>query len=77
MAWVTLRKDSRELTAHQLRDFCQGKLANYKIPRYVVTVDEFPTTVTGKVRKVQMRQQALDLLATPHAVHDARAEESR
>ncbi|NLS11137.1 AMP-binding protein [Nesterenkonia sp. MY13] len=76
MAWVRLRKDAPRLTAHGLREFCLGQLAKYKIPRYVVIVDEFPTTVTGKVRKVQMRQQAVDLLATPGAVDDVRAEET-
>ena len=42
--------------------FCQGQLAHYKIPRYLHLTDEFPMTVTGKVRKVEMREQAIDLL---------------
>lgn len=74
MAWIRLRKDAPRLTSHELRDFCRGEVASYKIPRYVVIVEEFPTTVTGKVRKIQMRQQARDLLATPGAVDDARAD---
>ena len=45
-----------------LRAFCTGKLAHYKIPRYVHLVDEFPMTVTGKVRKVEMRERSLGLL---------------
>ncbi|MGQ7787730.1 AMP-binding protein [Nesterenkonia sp. K-15-9-6] len=73
MAWVRLRVGAERLTATALREFCEGRLARYKIPRYVTVVDEFPTTVTGKVRKVQMREEALDLLATPGAVDDARA----
>jgi fatty-acyl-CoA synthase len=40
-----------------VREFCTGRLAHYKIPRYVLLVDEFPMTVTGKVRKVQMRKE--------------------
>lgn len=40
----------------ELREFCTGRLAHYKVPRYVEVVDEFPMTVTGKVRKVEMRQ---------------------
>jgi fatty-acyl-CoA synthase len=62
MAWVRLREGADELTADALREFCAGKLAHYKIPRYVHVVDEFPMTVTGKVRKVEMRERAIDLL---------------
>ena len=39
-----------------MREFATGRLAHYKIPRYVRVVDEFPMTVTGKVRKVEMRE---------------------
>jgi fatty-acyl-CoA synthase len=63
MAWIRLRPDAAELTAEALREFCNGKLAHYKIPRYVHVVDEFPMTVTGKVRKVEMRERAVALLA--------------
>jgi fatty-acyl-CoA synthase len=62
MAWVQLRDGAQPLTAAALREFCTGRLAHYKIPRYVHIVDEFPMTVTGKVRKIQMREQALTLL---------------
>jgi fatty-acyl-CoA synthase len=61
-AWVRLRPGADELTAAALREFCHGKLAHYKIPRYVRVVDEFPMTVTGKVRKVQMRAESVKLL---------------
>jgi len=61
-AWVRLRPGAPELTAQALREFCTGKLAHYKIPRYVQVVDEFPMTVTGKVRKVQMRAESVKLL---------------
>ena len=53
--WVRLRPDAERLTPEALREFCTGRLAHYKIPRYVKIVDEFPMTVTGKVRKVEMR----------------------
>ena len=56
-AWVTLREGAPELTAEAVREFAAGKLAHYKIPRYVLVVDEFPMTVTGKVRKVEMREK--------------------
>jgi fatty-acyl-CoA synthase len=61
MAWVRLREGAT-LDAGTLREFCSGKLAHYKIPRYVHVVDEFPMTVTGKVRKVEMRERAIDIL---------------
>ncbi|BBZ21582.1 hypothetical protein MGAD_59170 [Mycolicibacterium gadium] len=50
------------LDAQALREFADGKLAHYKIPRYVHVVDEFPMTVTGKVRKVDMRAETVKLL---------------
>ncbi|WP_158882018.1 AMP-binding protein [Amycolatopsis anabasis] len=62
MAWIRMREGAEPLTAASLREFCDGKLAHYKVPRYVHIVDEFPMTVTGKVRKVEMRERAVDLL---------------
>jgi fatty-acyl-CoA synthase len=67
MAWVRLREGAEELTAESLRGFCAGKLAHYKIPRYVHVVDEFPMTITGKVRKVEMRERAVELLGLADA----------
>ncbi len=62
MAWVRLREGAEPLTAEGLRNFCAGKLAHYKVPRYVKVVDEFPMTVTGKIRKVEMRQRSVEEL---------------
>jgi fatty-acyl-CoA synthase len=62
MAWVRMREGAEPLTAEKVREFCEGKLARYKIPRYVHVVDEFPMTVTGKVRKVEMREKSITLL---------------
>ncbi|MQY05666.1 AMP-binding protein [Actinomadura macrotermitis] len=62
MAWVRLRPGAEPLTAETLREFCDGRLAHYKIPRYVHLVTEFPMTVTGKIRKVQMREESVKLL---------------
>ncbi len=45
-----------------MRAFATGKLAHYKIPRYVRVVEDFPMTVTGKVRKVEMRAEMVRLL---------------
>jgi len=67
MAWVRMRDDAEPITAEALREFCTGRLAHYKIPRYVHVVDEFPMTVTGKVRKVQMRSEAVELLGLQDA----------
>ena len=55
-AWVRMKEGATPLTAESLREFCTGQLAHYKIPRYVEIVDEFPMTVTGKIRKVEMRE---------------------
>jgi fatty-acyl-CoA synthase len=59
MVWIRLREGAEPVTAESLREFCTGKIAHYKIPRYVTIVKEFPMTVTGKIRKVQMREEAI------------------
>jgi fatty-acyl-CoA synthase len=56
-AWVRLRPGAQPLDADSVREFATGRLAHYKIPRYVLVVEEFPMTVTGKIRKVQMRDE--------------------
>jgi fatty-acyl-CoA synthase len=58
-AWIRMREGAEPLTAERVRDFASGKLAHYKIPRYVQIVDEFPMTVTGKIRKVEMREKSI------------------
>ncbi len=62
MVWIKLRDGASDITAESLRQFCTGKLAHYKIPRYVHLVDGFPMTVTGKIRKVEMRERSVELL---------------
>ncbi|MET8298737.1 MULTISPECIES: AMP-binding protein [unclassified Streptomyces] len=62
MAWVRMREGAEPLTAESVRAYCEGRLAHFKIPRYVHVVDEFPMTVTGKIRKVEMRAEAVRLL---------------
>jgi len=57
-AWVKMRAGADPLDADAVRSFATGKLAHYKIPRHVLVVDEFPMTVTGKIRKVAMREQS-------------------
>lgn len=54
MAWIIL-KDGVQVSEDELKAYCKGQIATYKIPKYWKFVSEFPTTVTGKVRKVEMR----------------------
>lgn len=61
-AWIKVRSGAAPLDADSIREFARGKLAHYKIPRYVRIVDEFPMTVTGKVRKVDMRAETVQAL---------------
>jgi len=53
-AWIQL-KAGKTATESEIRDYCKGRISHFKIPRFVRFVDEFPMTVTGKVRKVEMR----------------------
>ena len=57
-AWVRMKPGAEPVDAAAIRAFATGKLAHYKIPRYVEIVDEFPMTVTGKVRKIEMREKS-------------------
>ena len=57
-AWVRMKPGAEPVTAASIREFATGKLAHYKIPRYVEIVDDFPMTVTGKVRKIEMREMS-------------------
>ncbi len=61
MAWVKLR-EGWEATDEEIKDFCRGRIAHYKVPQYVKFVEGFPMTVTGKVRKVEMREVSIDEL---------------
>jgi fatty-acyl-CoA synthase len=61
-AWIKMRPGSAPLDTAGIRAYAAGKLAHYKVPRYVRVVDEFPMTVTGKVRKVEMRAEMVRLL---------------
>ena len=58
MAWVQLA-EGMDLADDELKDFCRGKIAHFKIPRYIHFVNDFPMTVTGKVRKVEMREKSI------------------
>jgi fatty-acyl-CoA synthase len=73
MAWLRIRAGAESPTAADIAAFCDGKMAHYKIPRYVHIVDEFPMTVTGKVRKAQMREEAVEILGLQAAASVATA----
>ena len=61
MAWVML-KPGETADPEEIREFCRGKIAHYKIPRYVKVATEFPMTVTGKIQKFRMREMAVEEL---------------
>jgi fatty-acyl-CoA synthase len=61
MAWVVTRGGA-DLDRETVAEFCKGKIAHYKVPRYVEVVSEFPMTVTGKVQKYKLREQAIEEL---------------
>jgi fatty-acyl-CoA synthase len=62
MAWIQMRPGAEPLTAEKVREFAAGRLAHYKIPRYVHITSDFPMTVTGKIRKVEMRERSAEIL---------------
>ena len=62
MAWLRVSEGAEPPTPESLRAFCAGRIAHNKIPRYVQVIDEFPMTVTGKVRKVELRERGEAML---------------
>jgi fatty-acyl-CoA synthase len=68
MAWIKLRPGA-SITGEELRSYCKGKIATYKIPRYWKFVDAFPMTVTGKIQKYKMREVAVEELKLQSAAN--------
>ena len=66
LAWVKLR-DGESLAENELKDFCRGQIAHFKIPEFIRFVDEFPMTVTGKAQKFVMRQREIELRGLEYA----------
>ncbi len=66
MAWVKVKSGS-VITPEQLDEFCRDKIAHYKVPKYWKFVNTFPMTVTGKIRKVEMREMAIEELGLQEA----------
>jgi fatty-acyl-CoA synthase len=58
-AWI-IRREGSDLDAKGVKNFCRGKIARYKIPRYVRFVDAFPMTISGKVQKYKMREAEIE-----------------
>jgi fatty-acyl-CoA synthase len=58
MAWVKL-KEGEEMEEDEVKVYCKGQIAHYKIPRYIKFTEDFPMTVTGKIRKVEMREVSI------------------
>ena len=61
MAWIKLteKTDRATVSEQSIRDYCKGRIAHFKVPRYVKFADDFPMTVTGKIRKVEMRETSI------------------
>jgi len=70
LAWI--KTDGGEaITAEEIREFCTGKIAHFKIPKYVITTDAYPMTVTGKVRKAELREMGIDRLDLSDHIADS------
>lgn len=60
MAWIQT-DDGEDISIDEVKEFCQGRIAHYKVPRYVAATKEFPLTVTGKIQKFKLRDDAVEL----------------
>ena len=65
-AWIIVREGER-LSEDEVREYCKGQIAHYKIPRYIRFVDSFPMTVTGKIQKFLIRQKMKEELGLDEA----------
>jgi len=64
-AFIVLREGHESINTEDVRDFCRGKIAWHKIPRYVATLKEFPMTGSGKIQKYKLREMAAELFPEP------------
>jgi fatty-acyl-CoA synthase len=71
VACVILRDAADPLTLQELTDYCRGRLAHYKVPRRLRLMDAFPMTVSGKIRKIELREQAAGELAAMESADSA------
>jgi fatty-acyl-CoA synthase len=63
--WIKLRPDAPKISAHDVIEFCRGQIAHYNIPKYILFVTEFPQTVSGKIKKHEMRAETMRILSIP------------
>jgi fatty-acyl-CoA synthase len=70
IAAFVIARDPSTFDPEAVREFCRGKIAHYKIPRYVFPVEEFPMTISGKIQKFKLREQAIQWFDLHHAVVD-------
>ena len=62
-AWIKLKSNDEITKVDEIKEFCKKKLAHFKVPKYILIVDEFPTTVTGKIQKFKMREISIEKLS--------------
>lgn len=76
MAWLRVQPGAPTPTPESIRAFCAGRIAHYKVPRYIQVIDDYPMTVTGKVRKIELRTYGVELIqpAAPAALNDTAAD---
>src|SRR3954451_14676706 len=67
VAVSVILREGASLTGDELREYCEGRIAHYKVPRHVLFVDAFPMTVTGKIQKFKMRESAIERLGVAEA----------
>jgi fatty-acyl-CoA synthase len=73
MAWVRLKR-GKQMTEDEVKEFCKGQIASYKIPRHVRFVDSYPITGSGKIQKFRMREMAVEEMQGGQPIHEALAQ---
>jgi fatty-acyl-CoA synthase len=68
IAAFVISRAGAELDVESVREFCKGRIAHHKVPRYVICIDEFPMTVTGKIQKFKLRDLAIERLGLQTAL---------
>jgi len=71
IAAFVIAREGAALDPDSVREFCAGRIAHYKVPRYVICVDEFPMTITGKIQKFKLREAAVERLGLAAAAETA------
>jgi fatty-acyl-CoA synthase len=72
MAWVQVKPGST-LTEEDVKEFCRGHIAHFKVPAYVAFIDDYPMTVTGKIQKFKLREMAIESLGLESAAETVTA----